>query len=111
MVFAEEYPAEKSQEGGNTQRHTQASLEELTLPELVTLLTEMVSISSPPCHILKFCYWRERVCRFFCLFVCLFFVQMYCPIGISPMENLGCFSQEKPAAAVMLFNIQCMLGV
>ena len=27
----------------------------------------------------------------------LFFLQLYCPNGISPMGNLGCFPQGKPA--------------
>ena len=38
-------------------------------------------------------------------------VQLYCPNGISPMGNLGCLPQGKPAATVTLPNLWCMLEV
>ena len=41
----------------------------------------------------------------------LYFVQLYSPSGISPMENSGCFPWGKPAATVALPNLLCMLGV
>ena len=43
-LSAEDYPA--AGKGGDTQQHAQTNLEDLTLPELVTLLTEMVSGAS-----------------------------------------------------------------
>ena len=30
-----------------------------------------------------------------CILFFIFFLQLYCPIGISPMGNLGCFPSEK----------------
>ena len=44
-------------------------------------------------------------------FLSFFFVQLYCPIGISPMGNSDRFPQEKPAATVTLPNLWCMLDV
>ena len=46
IVCSEDYPTAKGKDGDDSQLHTQASLEALTLPELVTLLTEMVSVFS-----------------------------------------------------------------
>ena len=34
---------------------------------------------------------------FFCFF-CFYFLQLYCPSGISPMGNSGCLPRAKPAA-------------
>ena len=39
-----------------------------------------------------------------------FFLQLYCPNGISPMGKSGCFPHGKPAAIVALPNLLCMLG-
>ena len=42
----------------------------------------------------------------------LYFLQLSCPNGISPMGNSGCLPQEKLAATeVTLPNLWCMLGV
>ena len=59
----------------------------------------------------------EVVCYFFfgCVFVLLtfyfYFLQLYCPSGISPMRNLGCRPREKLAATVALPSLRCVLGV
>ena len=37
--------------------------------------------------------------------------QLFCPNGISPMGNSGCLPSGKPAAAVMLPILGCMMGV
>ena len=37
-------------------------------------------------------------------------LHLYCPNGISPMGNLGCFPWGKPAVTIMLPNLRCMLG-
>ena len=40
------------------------------------------------------------------------FLQLYCPNGISPMGNSGCFSPGKASCDwVALHNLQCTLGV
>ena len=70
----DEYPPAKSRDGGDTQLHTRASLEALTLPELVTLLTELVSL-------LVYCMFLCLLLWFICVasvvltdfFVCFFF--------------------------------------
>ena len=38
------------------------------------------------------------------IFCCVCFVHFVVPMGISPMGNLGCFPQGKPAATVVLPN-------
>ena len=48
--------------------------------------------------------WASRISPvFLCLALSIFFlffifIQLYCPNGISPMRNSGCFPREKPAA-------------
>ena len=39
-----------------------------------------------------------------------FFLQLYCPIGISPMEISGCFPRGNPAATVDQPSLRQMLG-
>ena len=41
----------------------------------------------------------------------LFILQLYCPIEISPMENLSHFSWGNPAATVVLPKLQCLLVI
>ena len=39
------------------------------------------------------------------------FLQLYCPSGISPMGNLGCFPQGKPAATESRYPTYCACWV
>ena len=44
--------------------------------------------------------------------VTFFFLQLYCPTGIPPMGNSGCFSPGKASCdRVALPNLLCILGV
>ena len=41
-----------------------------------------------------------------------YFLQLYCPDGISPMGNSGCLPRGKPSATELRYNnLLCMLGV
>ena len=61
----------------------------------------------------KFCRYCNACVLWEVYFVLLllYFFQLYCPNGISPMGNLGCFPQGKPAATELCYPTYCACWV
>ena len=47
----------------------------------------------------------------FFFFFTFYFLQLYCPNGISPMGNSGCFPRRKPAATESRYPVYCTCWV